>query len=78
MIQAIEENYQAPISLFEEKRKRKHQELLEAARAVKAACAICKGTGFRHIKNAQYPNGAMRQCTHDPAIESGIPSTSEV
>lgn len=74
MIQAIEGNYEAPISYIEEKRKRKDKEKLQAAQAVKATCAICKGTGFRYIKTPQYPEGAMRQCTHNPAIESQIPS----
>jgi hypothetical protein len=74
MIQAIEGNYQVPQSYRDEKRKRRDRERLEAAHAEKSACAICGGTGFRNIKNAQYPNGAMRKCTHDPAIESQIPS----
>lgn len=69
MIQAIEGNYEAPRSYLEEKRKRKDRELIEATRAIKAACAICNGTGFRNIRTAQYPNGAMRECTHDPTVE---------
>jgi hypothetical protein len=74
MIQAIEGNYQVPPLYLEEKRRRLDQERLDAAQAVKAACGICKGTGFREIKNARYPNGAMRACTHDRQIESQIPN----
>ena len=65
MIQAIEGNYQVPLSYLDEKTKRKDRERLEAAQTAKSACAICEGTGFRNIKAAQYPNGAMRECTHD-------------
>lgn len=74
MIQAIEENYEAPASYSEEKQKQKNRERLEAAEAEKSACPICDGTGFRKIKTPEYPNGAMRECTHDPAVESQIPS----
>src|SRR6266404_3262599 len=69
MIQAIEGNYEAPLSYLDEKRKRKDRERLEAAQAVKSACAICGGTGFRNIKSMQYPNGAMKECSHDPSVE---------
>jgi hypothetical protein len=69
MIQAIEGNYQIPQSYHDEKRKRRDRERLEAAHAEKSACAICRGTGFRAFKSAQYPNGAMRKCTHDLNIE---------
>jgi hypothetical protein len=74
MIQAIEGNYQAPPSYLDHKLKQKDRDRLEATQAEKSACTICNGTGFRNIKTAQYPNGAMRECTHDPAIESPIPS----
>lgn len=74
MIQAIDGNYQVPPSYIEEKRKQKEREFLDATQAAKSAGDICNGSGFRRIKNAQYPNGAMRQCTHDPSIELGISS----
>jgi hypothetical protein len=76
MIQAIEGNYEPPVSYFEEKRKQKSRERLEAAHAEKSACAICNGTGFRNIKSAQYPNGAMKQCTHDPTVEARYASAN--
>jgi hypothetical protein len=65
MIQAIEANYKVPPVYLEQKRKQKKRELLKAAEGAKSACTICSGTGFRNIKSAQYPNGAMRQCTHE-------------
>lgn len=66
MIQAIEGNYEAPVSYFEEKQKRENRKRLEVVQAKNFACTFCQGTGFRHIKTAQYPSGAMRKCTHDP------------
>jgi hypothetical protein len=50
MIQAIEANYQAPLSYLDEKGKRKDKERIEAAQEKKSACAICQGTGFRKIE----------------------------
>lgn len=70
MIQAIENNYGAP-SLYQENRKRQeHAQATAAVRAAVRECAICDAKGFRYIKSSKYPNGAMRQCSHDPAIES--------
>lgn len=74
LIQAIEENYQVPDSYLKEKRKRKDRERQEVAEAAKSKCTICNGTGFRNMKSPQYPNGAMRECSHDPGIESDVPS----
>jgi hypothetical protein len=74
MIQAIEGNYQAPPQYLDEKRKLKDYEQLEAVQAAKTACTICNGTGFRKLRTVQYPNGAMRECTHNPSIETQIPS----
>jgi len=48
------------------------KEKVSLAREAVRACAICDSTGFHYFTNAQYPNGAMRQCTHDPAIEGRI------
>src|ERR1700687_2263892 len=48
------------------------KEKVRLAREAGRGCAICDSTGFHYFTNAQYPNGAMRQCTHDPAIEGRI------
>jgi len=72
MIQAIESNYDVPASYIDEKKRELEKEKVKAARAMVRACAICDSTGFCYFRNAQYPNGAMRQCTHDPSIEGGI------
>jgi hypothetical protein len=74
MIQAIEGNYDAPLPYLQQKLKQKEREKLEAAQATSRACTICAGSGFRRVKNDRYPTGAMKQCTHDPAIENKITS----
>lgn len=74
MIQAIEGNYQLPDIYLKEKESRKEREQLAAVEAARRGCSICDGKGFRRIRSDQYPNGAMRECTHDPMIESQIQS----
>lgn len=74
MIEAIEKNYSAPLAYLQDKQKEKERQQLEAAHAATRACSICEGTGYRRIKSEKYPNGAMKKCTHDPAIESQIKS----
>jgi hypothetical protein len=72
MIQAIEGNYAAPLPYLQEKLKQQERAQVEAAQAATRACTICDGTGFRRVKSTEYPSGAMKKCTHDPAIESKI------
>ncbi len=74
MIEAIEKNYSAPLSYLQGKQKEKERQQLEASHATTRACTICEGTGYRRVKTAQYPTGAMKKCSHDPAIESKIKS----
>jgi hypothetical protein len=69
MIQAIENNYEVPGSYFEDKKKQEESEKFQAAQTARQACTICQGSGFRRVISAQYPSGAMRQCTHDATIE---------
>jgi hypothetical protein len=73
MIQAIENNYEGPKSYFERKKKQEENERREISLKDRRACTMCAGSGFRRVTSSQYPNGAMRQCTHDAAIESQIP-----
>jgi hypothetical protein len=70
MIQAIENNYEAPTSYFEHVEKQREQAAITAAQAAIRECAFCDDNGFRYIRNSTYPQGAMRQCTHDTTIES--------
>lgn len=70
MIQAIENNYEAPSTYFEVHKQQSEQQAIVAARTAIRDCAICDNTGFRYIKSGKYRSGAMRQCSHDPTIES--------
>ena len=70
MIQAIENNYEGPTSYLEQRKQQKDMEALTTAQAAVRDCVICDNTGFRYIRNSRYPQGAMRQCTHDATIES--------
>ena len=74
MIEAIEKNYAPPLDFLQDRQKEKEREQLKSAQEATRACAICSGTGFRRVKSERYPNGAMKKCTHDPAIESKIQS----
>lgn len=38
------------------------------------SCAFCSDTGRRLIKTKSYPGAIVRQCTHDPAVESKLES----
>lgn len=70
MIQAVENDFEVPGSYLEERKKREDRMLSEKAQVTIDACPMCDATGFRLMKSTQYPNGAMRQCTHDSEIES--------
>jgi hypothetical protein len=74
MIEAIEKNYAVPLDFLQDKQKEKERRNLETAQAATRACAICDGTGYRRVKSEKYPTGAVKKCTHDPAIESKIES----
>ncbi len=72
MIYAIEKHDEVPTSYLERKSSPQRQELSETARAAIRACTLCDNNGFRLVKTARYPEGAMRQCTHDATIESEL------
>lgn len=70
MVEAIEKNYAAPLDFLQDRQKEKERQDLEATQAVTRACVLCDGTGYRRVKSEKYPNGAVKKCTHDPAVES--------
>lgn len=74
MIEAIEKNYNVPLDFLQDKQKEKERQQLESRQAVISACTLCDPAGYRFVKSERYPNGAMKKCTHDPAIESKIKS----
>jgi hypothetical protein len=36
-------------------------------------CPMCDSNGHRFIQSEKYPRGAMKPCTHDPAVEKQYP-----
>lgn len=46
----------------------------EPERVTVATCQLCDERGFRFVKSENHPHGIARKCSHDPAIESEIPS----
>ena len=70
MIQAIENNYGAPSTYFEQQRQHAEQQAIFATRLAVQDCALCDNAGFRFIRDVKYPTGAMRLCSHDTAIEA--------
>lgn len=70
MIQAIENRYGPPASYLIHKRQQQQRAEHEVMKMKIQSCAICDDKGFRFVRSTQYPNGAMRQCTHDPKFES--------
>jgi hypothetical protein len=70
MIQAIENNYEPPSSYLNQKEEEEKQRDIALGRATVQQCDFCDDNGFRYLKTKQYPNGAMRLCSHDPSVES--------
>jgi hypothetical protein len=70
LIAAIEGNYTLPVAYVEEQeRKRQVLRAKEQESAVKG-CRLCDQNGWRRVRTTEYPNGAMKRCSHDPNIEA--------
>ena len=78
MIQAIENNYDVPRSYLDHKNKQREIQARLNAENNTRSCPICNGEGFRQVRTADYPNGAMRQCSHDPSIEARYGDTDSL
>ncbi len=72
MIQAIENGYDVPASYRDYKSVQKQNEKHRLERDTLKACMFCDDVGFRYSTSEQYPDGAMRRCTHDSTVESRI------
>ncbi len=70
LVAAIEGNYTLPALYLEEQEKK--QQALRAGEQKSGieSCSLCDDQGWRRVKSEQYPNGAMKRCSHDPKIES--------
>jgi len=69
IIAAIEGNYSLPASYLEEQEKKRQAAKSSAAKIVAADCQFCDEKGWRRVCTPDYPNGAMKRCSHDPQSE---------
>jgi hypothetical protein len=74
LIAAIEGNFTLPVTYLEEQEKRRHAEKSAAIKTAVAACQFCDQSGWRRIRTPNYPDGAMKRCTHSPVIEGKYPN----
>ena len=70
LIAAIEGNYTLPVAYLEEQEKRRRAATTERQRSAVESCRFCDANGWRRIHTPQYPNGAMKRCSHDPEAEA--------
>jgi hypothetical protein len=73
LIAAIEGNYDLPAAYVEEQEKKQQAERSKERKSAIASCSYCDQTGWRRVHTHKYPDGAMKQCTHDPTIEAKYP-----
>ena len=73
MIEAIEKAYSLPEEYLSHLSEKVFQEQRAKKQARIDACSICDTGGWRNVKSEfDKTFGVMRECTHDPAIESQI------
>lgn len=70
LIAAIEGNYSLPTSYLEEQENKQKALKAKEQRSVIESCSLCDEKGWRRVKSKQYPDGAMKRCSHDPNIEA--------
>ena len=78
MIQAIENDYDLPEAYSRNQEQRRANKLRTSIEVEIAKCALCNDRGFRHIRSANYPTGAMRQCSHDATLETQYEPFGEI
>ena len=74
IIAAIEENYALPSAYVEEQDKKQQVQKAGEAKKATEGCRFCDSNGWRRIRMTEYPNGAMKRCSHDPDIEAKYPA----
>jgi hypothetical protein len=70
LIAAIEGNYTLPVAYMEEQEKKRQVVKTKEQRSAAEGCQLCDPKGWRRIRTPKYPDGAMKQCSHDPAAEA--------
>lgn len=74
LIAAIEGNYTLPVAYQEEQEKKRQAVKVKERRSAVESCQLCDEKGWRRIRTPNYPDGAMKQCTHDTQIEAKYPT----
>jgi hypothetical protein len=73
LIAAIEGNFNLPVAYLEEQDKKRQAAKSATAKAAAAGCQFCDQNGWRRVCTPNYPDGAMKRCTHDSDEESKYP-----
>ena len=70
LIAAVEGNYTLPVAYLDEQERRRQAAKAGAGKSATAACPLCDPNGWRRIRTAEHPHGAMKRCSHDPQAEA--------
>jgi hypothetical protein len=70
IIAAIEGDYALPPAYLEEQEQRQQAVKAEELKRASDDCPLCDSNGWRRVRTAEYPTGAMRRCGHDPDVEA--------
>jgi hypothetical protein len=70
LIAAIEQNYTLPVAYLEEQEKKRRAVKTSATKTAADTCTLCDQNGWRRIRTAEHPKGAMKRCSHDPKVEA--------
>jgi len=75
LIAAIEGNYTLPVAYLEEQERNRQASKAREQKSAVEGCRFCDENGWRRIHTPDYPNGAMKRCSHDPKIEAKYSNT---
>jgi hypothetical protein len=70
LIAAIEGNFTLPVAYLEEQEKKRQAVRTKEQRTAIEGCQFCDQKGWRRIRTPKYPDGAMKQCSHNPDAEA--------
>jgi hypothetical protein len=74
LIAAIEGNFTLPVAYLEEREKRRRAVKVDEVRTATEGCSLCDQNGWRRVRTAEHPTGAMKRCTHNPETETKYPN----
>jgi hypothetical protein len=70
LIAAIEGNYTLPVAYLEERERKQQAAKAREGKTAIESCQFCDSNGWRRIRTPEYPNGAMKRCTHNAETEA--------